>query len=134
MHAFVIIFSYTASLMAAFSDGCFLNGCFWPNKIPLGETRCLGCPYFTYWLPKHPVFWFTLTLTQSVGPPMVTYPSLCSLCVTYRTLCHAIGHQVLPALCPNPLTREAEDFPRVGNHSKHVPPAHIPILIATNLP
>ena len=50
----------------------------------------------TYCLPKHPVFWFTLTLTQSVRLPMVTYPSLCSPCVTYGTLCHAIGHQVLP--------------------------------------
>ena len=30
---------------------------------------------------------------------MATYPILCSPCVTYRTLCHAIGHQVLP----NPL-------------------------------
>ena len=26
-------------------------------KTPLGETGCLGNPYFfTYWLPKHPVF------------------------------------------------------------------------------
>ena len=50
----------------------------------------------TYWLPKYPVFWFTLTLTQSVRLPMVTCPSLCSPCVTYRTLCHAVGHQVLP--------------------------------------
>ena len=50
----------------------------------------------TYWLPKHPVFSFTLTLTQSVKLPMVTHPSLCSPYVTYGTLCHAIGHQVLP--------------------------------------
>ena len=29
-----------------------------PNlcKTPLGETGCLGDPYFTHWLPKHPVF------------------------------------------------------------------------------
>ena len=25
-------------------------------KAPLGETGCLGNPYFTHWLPKHPVF------------------------------------------------------------------------------
>ena len=37
-----------------------------------------------------------LPLTQSVRPPMATYPSLCSPCVTYGMLCHAIGHQVLP--------------------------------------
>ena len=66
------------------------------NKTPLGETGCLENPYFTYWLSKHPVFWFTLTLTQSLRLPLVTYPWLCSPCVTYRTLCHAIGHQVLP--------------------------------------
>ena len=45
-------------------------------KTPLGETAFLGNPYFIYWLPKHPVFLFTLT--QSVRVPMVTYPSLCS--------------------------------------------------------
>ena len=42
-----------------------------------------------YWLPKHPVFWFNLTLTQSVRLPMVTYLLLCSTCVTYGTPCHA---------------------------------------------
>ena len=30
------------------------------SKTPLRETGCLGNPYFTYWLPKHPVFLFTL--------------------------------------------------------------------------
>ena len=72
---------------------------------------------FINWLPKYPVFWFTLT--QSVSLPMVTYPSLCSTCVTYRTLCLAIGHQVLPT---QPLRKEAEDFPRGYRHFKHVPP------------
>ena len=70
-------------------------------KTRLGETGCLDNPYFTYWLNKHPVFSFTLTLTQSVRLPMVTYLSLCSPCVTYRTLCHAIGYQVLSVL-PTP--------------------------------
>ena len=37
-----------------------------------------------------------LTTTQLVRPPLVTYPSLCSTCVTYGTLCHAIGHQLPP--------------------------------------
>ena len=41
---------------------------------------------------------FLIPLTQSVRLPMVTYPSLCSTCVTYRILCHAICHQVLPTL------------------------------------
>ena len=47
------------------------------------------------------------------------YHSLCSTCVTYRTPCHAIGHQVLPT---QPLPREAEDFPRGDKYFKHVPP------------
>ena len=35
---------------------------------------------------------------------MATYPSLCSPCVTYGTLCHTIGHQVLPThlVIPHP--------------------------------
>ena len=57
--------------------------------------------------------------TQSVRLPLVTYPSLCSTCVTYRTLCDAIGHEVLPT---QPLPREVEDFPRGDKHFKHVPP------------
>ena len=70
------------------------------------------------WLFRLPVFWFTsLFATQSVRLPLVTYLSLCSTCVTYRTPCHSIGHQVLPI---QTLPREAEDFPRGGNHSKHV--------------
>ena len=49
-----------------------------------------------YWLPTHPFLKFILPLTQLVGPPMETYHSLCSSCVTYGTLCSATGHQVLP--------------------------------------
>ena len=62
-------------------------------------------------------FFFLFTLTQSVRLPMITYTSLCSPCVTYRILCRAIGHQMLPT---QPLPREAEDFLRGGNHSKHM--------------
>ena len=78
------------------------------------ETGCLGNPYFTYWLPKRPVFLFILTLTQSVRLPKVTYPSLCSPCVTYGTLCHAIGHQVLSTLAsviPHRLLCHVSDTP-----------------------
>ena len=78
-------------------------------KTLLGETGCLGNLYFTYWLPKHLVFWFTLTLTQSVRLPMVTYPSLCSTCVTYEMLCHTRGHQVLLAPAFNSLTCHLRD-------------------------
>ena len=54
------------------------------------------------------MLWFTpLLSTQSVRLTLVTYLWLCSTCVTYGTPCHTIGHQM--------------DFPRGGNHSKHVP-------------
>ena len=49
-------------------------------------SGCLSIQFFNLPLP----------LTQSVRPPMATYPSLCSTCVTYGTPCHARGHQVLP--------------------------------------
>ena len=81
-------------------------------KTSLGETGCLGNPYFTYWLPKHPVFSFTLA--QSVRLPMVTYLSLYSSCVTYGTLCHTTGHQVLPtpafSVTPHPSTSYRQVF------------------------
>ena len=90
------------------------------NKTSFGETGCLGNPYFLltgclgiqfFDLPPIPA--------QSVRSPLVTYPSLCSTCVTYRTPCHAIGHHVLPT---QPLfPREVEDFPRGDKHFKHVP-------------
>ena len=74
---------------------------------------------FTYWMPRQPVFWFTtLFPTQSIRLPLITNPSLCSTFLAYRTPCHSIGHQVLPT---QPLLREAEDFPRVRKHSKHMP-------------
>ena len=66
---------------------------------------------------KFSCYFFLFTLTQSVRLPLVTYPSLCSPCVTYRILCRAIGHQKLPT---QPFPRDAEDFPRGGNHSKHM--------------
>ena len=73
-----------------------------------------------FWMLRHPVFWFTsLFLTQSVRLPLVTYPSLCSTCVTYRISCHTIGHWVLST---QPLPREAEGFPRGERHFNHVPP------------
>ena len=74
--------------------------------------------FFFFWMLRHPVFWYTtFFLTQSVRSPLVTYPSLCSPCVTYRMWCHASSHQVLPT---EPSPRETEDSPWCGNHSKHV--------------
>ena len=114
------------------------------DKTPLGDTGCLskflgslsmspahhpsfsdllrsppalsstpatfGCLLFLMF--RHPVFLFT------PFPNTVSKATLCSTCVTYRMLCHAIGHQVLPT---QPLPGEAEDFPRGDNHPKHVP-------------
>ena len=89
-------------------------------KTPLGETRCLGNPYFLHFLLTGclSIQFFDSLITQSIRPPMITYPSLCSTCVTYGTSCHAIGHQVL---LTQSLFSKAEDFPRAGNHSKHMP-------------
>ena len=86
-------------------------------KSPLGKTRCLGNPCFLL-TGSLSIQFFDSQLTQSVRPLWFTYPSLCSTCVTYGILCHAIGHQVLPT---QPLPREAEDFPKVERHSHHVP-------------
>ena len=88
--------------------------------FPLGETGCPNNPYFllTGCLGIQFLIYSPFP-TQSVRLPLVTYPPLCSTCVTYRTLCHAIGHQMLPT---QPLPREAEDFPRGDQYFKHVPP------------
>ena len=48
-----------------------------------------------------------LTLNNTVRPPLVTYPSLCSTCMTYGTLCHAIGHQ---PLLTHPIMASAMDL------------------------
>ena len=78
----------------------------------------LSVAYFS-WLLWHPVFQFiSLFPTQSVGLPLVTYSSMCSTCVTYRTPCHATGHQLLPT---QPIPSEVEDSPRSDKHFKHVP-------------
>ena len=94
------------------------------NKTPLGEIGCLSSPYFLLTGCSGIQFFDSPPfLTQSVRLPLVTYPSLCSTCVTYRTLFHAIGHQVLPT---QPLPREVEDFPRVDKHFKaHPPPTYL---------
>ena len=91
----------------------------WRSPSALSSTLTLRLPiFFFFWMLRHPVFWYTtFFLTQSVRSPLVTYPSLCSPCVTYRMWCHASSHQVLPT---EPSPRETEDFPWCGNHSKHV--------------
>ena len=105
--------------MAVSWDGCFLRCLlltFSLCKTPFGETGCLDNLCFCLLVAYASSFLIHPNTVSSV-----TYgyhPSLCSTCVTYRTLYRAIGHQVLPT---QPLPREAEDFPRSGNHSKHMP-------------
>ena len=48
-----------------------------------------------------------LTLNKTVRPPLATYSSLCSTCVTYGALCHAIVHQLLPT---HPFTASVTDL------------------------
>ena len=55
--------------------------------------------------------------TQSERVWFGSYHLLCSICFTYGMSCHAIGHQVLP----NPLSREAEDFPQGCKYLNNVP-------------
>ena len=59
---------------------------------------------------------------------MVTYPSLCNPCDLRDTMPR---HWSPGGSHPNPLPREAEDFPRGDIHFKHVPPLNIPNLLIT---
>ena len=73
---------------------------------------------FAYWCLGIQ-FFYSSSYPNTVRAPLVTYPSLCSICVTYSKPCHAIGHQVLPT---HPLLlREAEDFPGGDKYFNHVP-------------
>ena len=87
-------------------------------KTPLGETECLGKPYFTHWLPRQPVFDSPSTLTQSVRLPMVTYPHYAVLCGLRVAMPH---HWSLDTFRPSLYLGGAEDFPGGDNHSGHVP-------------
>ena len=74
--------------------------------------------YFS-WLVSHQFFiFFNSFPILSVRLPLITYPSLCSTYVIYRTPCHAIGHQML-SMQQSP--RKVEDLPRGDQHFKHVP-------------
>ena len=64
-------------------------------KTPFEKTGCIVKPYFYLLVAYGSSF---LIRPNTVMLPIVMYPSLCSTCVTYRTLCRAIGQQVLPTL------------------------------------
>ena len=76
-------------------------------ELPLVFTGCLNIQFFNS--PHSP---------NTVRPLLVAFPSLGSSCMTYRTLCHSIDHQVLPTQV---IPRETEDFPRGGKYDKQVP-------------
>ena len=101
--------SWMAATWMASSD-------FYLCKTLLRETGCLGNPYF---LPS--IQLFDSSPAKSVRPPLVTYPSLWSTCVTYKMPCNSIGHQVFPT---QPLPREVQNFPRGERHFKHVLLSH----------
>ena len=76
------------------TNGCFFVRRNWMLRQPLLYSLVAKASSF---------FYSPSTLTQSVRLPMVTYSSFCSPCMTCRTLCLTMGHQMLP---PQPLTRE----------------------------
>ena len=99
---------------------------FRPVKVSTSSELYSDC----FWLPFfvqassfliHSLFPSTCvtcrTPCHAIGHQVIlTQPS--STCVIYGMPCRARGHQALPI---QPLPREAEDFSRGGNHSKHVP-------------
>ena len=144
LNIFCVFDKYNIAVLLTLGKSLVWTLIFNLNKTPLEETGCLSNflgslsmspalhpgkvstsselypDYFRYFALCSGIQFFYLPpfLTQSVRLPLVTYLSLCSTYVTYRTPCHAIGHQVLPT---QPLPREAEDFPRGDKYFKHVP-------------
>ena len=88
-----------------------------PKKLNISALDFTGCSSIQFFnsllslIHRRP-------LTKLVRLVGVTYHLLCSAGVTYRTLCHTIGHQVLPT---QPFPREAEDIPKGGKCFNHVP-------------
>ena len=80
------------------------------------------------WLIRHPVFLFTPFQPQSVRLCLVTYSSLSSTCMTYRTPCFASSYQIFPT---QPAPTEVEDLPGVGKNFKRMW-LFSPSLIAAN--
>ena len=81
-------------------------------KTPLGETGCLGNPYFTGCLSIH-----FLNLHTHVTDLRDTMPRQRSL-TPHMWL---VGRYATPGVTLH-IPREAEDFPRGDKHFKHVPP------------
>ena len=88
-----------------------------------------------YWLLKHPVFYSPPSLIDPLSPNTISEAGRGYLPLTVQRLCnlqepcHSIGHQVLPS---RPLSREAEEFPRVTS-VLNMCPAHIANLLPTKI-
>ena len=117
-------------------DGCSLDGYFGPgNKIPMGETRCLsifGLPPCVTGTPP----WLLRPVKASTSSEL--YPNTYDyLPLTVQNLCYlrdTIPRHWSPGasypICPNPLPREAEDFPRGDRYFKSVPPLRYLIYLS----
>ena len=72
----------------------FLKHFYTLHKPTFGETWTLNNLYY---LLAAQAFSFEIhhPFSNIAKPQLVTYTSLCCTCVTYRTPCHSIGHQVL---------------------------------------
>ena len=75
--------------------------------------QLLSIAYFS-WLFRHPVFWFTL-LSQHSQLGCLWLPTPHCAAPVWLT-----GHHAMPAVTRCLPPREAEDFPRGSNHSKHM--------------
>ena len=75
---------------------------------------------FAYWLPEHPVFWFPSCFSQHSQLDCLWLPIFDCAAPVPLTGCHATS-LVTKCFSPNPLPREADDFPKGSNDSKHVP-------------
>ena len=64
------------------------------NKTPLGETGCFSnnAPTLLVVVSQASSFLILPPSPNTIILPRVTYHLLCSACVTYGTLCHAVGH------------------------------------------
>ena len=88
-------------------------------KTPLGETGCSG-NHFLFIGCLSIQFFHSPTLSQYSQLGCFWLPTPDCAAPVWLTGRHATP-LVTKCFSPNPLPREAEDFPRGGNHSKHVP-------------
>ena len=97
------------------------------SKTPVGKTRCLCMVFFICLMPSalHPAFsdlWGSPPALSST-PTFVVFFFFECIGIQFFNSLHAMSCQRSLTLIP----REAEDFPKGDNHSKHV---SLPIYLA----